>query len=130
MFVLILMGVVFVIFIIIRIVQKIQDDIYELEYREDTKMYEKLRRDEINSSGVIIDHDDYFEFVHPIGDVHMVAKHGYSQNEESWDYAMWLATRNKSGGFQDWRLPTIEELKKLHENRHVINEILRRGTVP
>lgn len=59
-----------------------------------------------------IDRGDYIELVKPINNIKMVEK--ISSNDEfTWNEARRYADNLRKGGFNDWQLPTIEELKTI-----------------
>ena len=67
-----------------------------------------------DTSSNFIDRGDYIELVKPIGTIRMIQK-GSTEIPMNWHDAMEYARNLKLGGFTDWRLPTIEELKELYK---------------
>ncbi|MBR6244576.1 DUF1566 domain-containing protein [bacterium] len=61
-----------------------------------------------------IDRGDYIELVRPIGTIRMIQK-GMAQNAMNWHEAMDYAKNLNLGGFTDWHVPTIEELKAIYK---------------
>ena len=59
------------------------------------------------------DRGDYIELVKPIGTIRMIQK-GSATVPMNWNDAMDYAKNLKLGGFTDWHLPTIEELKEIY----------------
>lgn len=60
-----------------------------------------------------IDRGDYIELVHPIASIRMIQK-GMAPNAMNWHEAVCYAKNLNLGGFTDWHLPTIEELKEIY----------------
>ena len=74
-----------------------------------------------NSSGLssnFIDRGSYIEVNPPIGTIRMIQK-GISEFSMNWYDAMEYAKNLKLGGFTDWRLPTIGELKEIYKIREI-----------
>ena len=67
-----------------------------------------------DASSNFIDRGDYIELVKPIGAIRMIQK-GSAEIPMNWYDAVDYARNLKLGGFDDWRLPTIEELKELYK---------------
>jgi hypothetical protein len=42
-----------------------------------------------------------------------------------WDEAMQYCGEYDAGGFHDWRLPTIDELNLLYENKNLVGSFVR-----
>lgn len=61
-----------------------------------------------------IDRGDYIELVHPIASIRMIQK-GMAPNAMNWHEAVCYAKNLNLGGFTDWHLPTIEELKEIYK---------------
>ena len=73
-----------------------------------------------------IDKGDYIELVHPVGNIRMIQKDWikqegwlFSYSQFDWEEAMNLAGELIIGGFRDWRIPTIEELKIIYKIKDV-----------
>ena len=67
-----------------------------------------------DSSSNFIDRGDYIEVVPPIGTIRMIQK-GTAETPMNWYDAMDYAKNLKLGGFDDWHIPTIEELKEIYK---------------
>lgn len=61
-----------------------------------------------------IDKGDYIELVNPIGNIRMIEK-SCSPDYMNWNDAMQYAKNLRKGGFNDWRIPTIDELKIIYK---------------
>lgn len=61
-----------------------------------------------------IDRGDYIEVVPPLGTIRMIQK-GSAETPMNWHDAMEYAKNLKLGGFTDWHIPTIEELKAIYK---------------
>jgi len=62
----------------------------------------------------IVDHDDYIELKKPIGNIHMIEKTCLDESL-SWVKAVEYAQNLKLGDFDDWRIPTKEELEIIYK---------------
>ena len=73
-------------------------------------------KDKSNSkiSRNFIDRGDYIEVIPPIGTIRMIQK-GSAEIPMNWHDAMEYAKNLKLGGFTDWHIPTIEELKTIYK---------------
>ena len=80
--------------------------------RKSKNVFDNLSESELASN--FIDRGDYIELVRPIGTIRMIQK-GMARNAMNWQEAMDYAKNLKLGGFNDWRLPTIEELKAIYK---------------
>ena len=60
-----------------------------------------------------IDRGGYIELVKPTGTIRMIQK-GSASVPMNWHDAVDYAKKLNLGGFTDWRLPTIEELKEIY----------------
>ena len=65
-----------------------------------------------------IDRGDYIEVIPPIGTIRMIQK-GSAEVPMNWHDAMEYAKNLKLGGFTDWHIPTIEELKEIYKIRKI-----------
>lgn len=70
---------------------------------------------ELNSN--FVDRGDYIECRKPIKGITMIQK-GYSQNM-NWNEAERYAKELRSGGFDDWQIPLIEELDILYNIKEI-----------
>ena len=61
-----------------------------------------------------IDRGDYIELVKPIGTIRMIQK-GNAETPMNWHDAMDYAKNLNLGGFTDWHIPTLEELKEIYK---------------
>ena len=81
-------------------------------------MASKISADGSKSSSELsrnfIDRGDYIEVIPPIGTIRMIQK-GSAEVPMNWHDAMEYAKNLKLGGFTDWHIPTIEELKELYK---------------
>lgn len=81
-------------------------------------MASKISADGSKSSSELsrnfIDRGDYIEVIPPIGTIRMIQK-GSAEIPMNWHDAMEYAKNLKLGGFTDWHIPTIEELKELYK---------------
>ena len=80
--------------------------------RKSKNVFDNLSESELASN--FIDRGDYIELVRPISTIRMIQK-GMARNAMNWQEAMDYAKNLKLGGFNDWRLPTIEELKAIYK---------------
>ena len=80
------------------------------------------------NSNNFIDRGDYIELKEPIGSIRMIQKdwivhkpNWLSPKYETfdWETALDLAERLDIGGFNDWRIPTIEEFKIIDKIKDV-----------
>ena len=73
-------------------------------------------KDKSNSkiSRNFIDRGDYIELEPPLGTIRMIQK-GSAEIPMNWHDAMEYAKNLKLGGFTDWHIPTIEELKTIYK---------------
>ncbi len=62
---------------------------------------------------IYIDMGDYLELTFPIGNLHMIEKN-CSPTHMGWEQAMQYAKNLRKGGFNDWRVPTKEELELMY----------------
>lgn len=72
-----------------------------------SKGFVKIRSD-------YIDKGDYIELIHPIGNIRMIHD---EEHNICWNEAMDYAKNLRSGGYNDWRLPTKDELKIIYKIR-------------
>ena len=81
-------------------------------------MASKISADGSKSSSELsrnfIDRGDYIEVIPPIGTIRMIQK-GSAEIPMNWHDDMEYAKNLKLGGFTDWHIPTIEELKELYK---------------
>ena len=95
----------------------------EKEQREKQKEKEEKRilgSAEINDKSNFIDKGEYIELVKPIGNIRMIQKgiirkkgFLFDDTEFDWNTAQNLAKELGIGGFRDWRIPTLTELKAI-----------------
>ena len=100
---------------------KILDKTERRKQQEEQKQQEEINKLAIecgfrNLPYNFIDKGDYLEVVPPMENedknihIHMIEKECFSELK-NWDEAMQYAKNLRKGGFKDWRVPTIEELK-------------------
>jgi len=65
-----------------------------------------------------IDRGDYIELRNPVGNIHMIEK-GYSSENKEWHEAKRYAENLRKGGFNDWRIPTKQELEFIYKTKEV-----------
>ena len=65
-----------------------------------------------------IDRGDYIELTVPIGNIRMIEK-VCSPNKMNWNDAMQYAKNLRKGGFDDWRVPTTEELLEIYKIKDI-----------
>ena len=65
-----------------------------------------------------IDKGDYIELVHPVGNIRMIEKI-CSPNDMTWEQAIQYAKKLRKGSFDDWRVPTKEELEAIYKIKNV-----------
>ncbi len=67
----------------------------------------------------IIDHGDYIEFKEPIDGIYMIQK-SFSENA-SFENALKYAKELTLGGFNDWQVPTIGNLKTIQRLKDILH---------
>ena len=76
------------------------------------------RLNEIYSPSNFKDRGDYIELVKPIGNINMIEKNCFGFLL-SWKDAMLYAKTVIKGGFNDWRVPTLDEMISLYKIKDV-----------
>ena len=80
----------------------------------DVKEIKKQLEEILYSRENFIDRDDYIELIHHIGNIHMIEK-CCSNEHFTWNEAIEYAKNLKIGEFEDWRIPTKEELEVIYK---------------
>ncbi|MBO7126680.1 DUF1566 domain-containing protein [bacterium] len=93
-----------------------QEKIREQQERIEQEKIEQERR-ELEAKG-FIDRGDYIELKVPIGNIRMIEKVCSSYNM-NWNDAMQYAKNLRKGGFDDWRVPTKDELLKIYKIKDI-----------
>lgn len=85
---------------------------------------EQKRQEKINKLAIeygftdlpynFVDKGDYIEVIPPLGNIHMIKKTCENQ-KITWKNANNLAKSLKTGGFHDWRIPTLYELEIIYK---------------
>ena len=73
---------------------------------------------QIAGESMYIDRGDYIELTLPIGNIRMIEKVCHP-NRMNWDDAMQYAKNLRKGGYNDWRVPTKEELEEIYKIKDV-----------
>ena len=68
---------------------------------------------------IIMDHGDYIEFKEPIDGIYMIQK-SFSENA-SFENALEYAKELTLGGFNDWQVPTIGNLKTIQRLKDILH---------
>ena len=106
---------------------RIQEEDKRIKAKEET-----LKSDPQN----FLDKGDYIELINSISGIHMIQK-GVMEKQGiffkdtifSWSEAKKLAKRLDLGGFQDWRIPTIEELRTIYQIQNICGLAKIKGIV-
>lgn len=67
------------------------------------------------TNGLLGPADCYLELVYPVGKIRMI----YMEGRQPWKDAMQSAKNLRIGGFSDWRVATIKNLKIIYKNKEV-----------
>jgi len=104
------------------IIEKLAEFDEKLKSATNEEQMEKFMFDPNN----YVDKGDYIELIHPIGNIKMIQKNlifkdgwFFVYENFDWDTAMKLAKELNIGDFNDWRIPTIEELKTIYKIKDV-----------